>query len=264
MKIYVILLITAFSSCGVSQTNKKNSLPVTACIDSLKEYSKLLTLTKKTSKQDNYTVIGIATGFFIRKEKKLYLVSANHVFTGNDPFRVNRVDSLAPDLMMFRYKMDNERDTFINIYLDSIKKIYPPKSINDCPDAIAYEIDLPQSSQIKSIENFVYKDVDINKYDSLFFWGFPAQSSDMNQSLRYYIENPMPKKYRGICTIPFDSLNFSGSPVENYGSSGSPVFTKKVINGKEQLVFIGIMSSGSIMHNRSNFVFYKALLKLLH
>ncbi len=61
-------------------------------VDSLRDYSYLLILTKKTASKENYNVVGIGTGFFVRDKKDLYLVSANHVFTGNDPIRGVRTD----------------------------------------------------------------------------------------------------------------------------------------------------------------------------
>src|SRR5258706_6749303 len=111
MRLATIFLLLSFSECNFSQTKPVN-------IDSFKDYSYLLILAKKTQKKDSFNVTGIGTGFFVRNENKLYLVSANHIFTGNDPFSVIRIDSTTPDLMVFRYSRE-EKDTVKSFYLDS-------------------------------------------------------------------------------------------------------------------------------------------------
>lgn len=233
-------------------------------IDSLKNYSYLLILTKKTTSEDNYNVVGIGTGFFVRSKKDLYLVSANHVFTGNDPIRGVRPDSTSSDLMIFYYETtDKEGKAFKNIYLDSIKAANPPKLAWISPDLLSYKIDLPRTAKIKTIDKFIENEVTLKEGDSLFFWGFTSTQATLDESIQYYIGHPDPVLYEGKFEKAIDSLNFMAMPMTNFGSSGSPVFVKRQVKGKDKMFFVGVLSSASDLGNRSFIVTYKELLKMI-
>ncbi len=231
-------------------------------VDSLKNYSYLLILTKKTASKDNYNVVGIGTGFFVRNKKDLYLVSADHVFTGNDPIKGVHIDSTSPDLMVFYYEITGKNNkSFKNIYLDSIKSVNPPKFVWESPDLLPYKIDLPNNAKIKTIDRFIDNKLTLRQGDSLFFWGFPSIQPTLDSSIRYYIFHPNPIMYKGVFLKNIDSLNFMATPTTNFGASGSPVFVRRQVNGKDKLFFVGVLSSASDLHNRSFIVTYRELLK---
>jgi hypothetical protein len=246
--LYYILPITFFAQSNI--------------IDSLKKYSYLLILTQKSKIDSIYNVVGLATGFFIKNKRSLYLVSANHVFTGNDPFTVTRTDSTSPDMMAFHYDVKGlKQKGHKEIYLDSLKAKNPPKSIKEWPDILEYSIELPQNAQINSIESFLMDTVSLERGDSIFSWGYPAQQTDPVEAIKFYIKNPYPLLYRGIFIRSTDSLNYMAKPGINYGASGAPMFVKKKINGLIKFVFTGVLSSSSDINNLSFFVIYKELLK---
>lgn len=235
-------------------------------VNNLKDYSYLLVLTKKTESKENYNVIGLGTGFFVRNNKKnLYLVSANHIFTGNDPINVTRTDSTSPDLMVFHYEINGQSSKgFKNIYLDSIKAANPPKLISKSPDLLAYKIDLPKNAKINIINGFMDNKLSLKHGDSLFFLGFPAQETNLGSAIRYYVLHPQPILYKGMFIKAIDSLNFMVTPVTNFGASGSPVFVRKHFKGKDKMFFVGVLSAGSDIYNLSFVVKYKELLKSIN
>lgn len=259
MKLLLGLILISFSSCD-SQLSK--NIGKSQNEDSLYKYSYLLPLTKKGLSANNYNIIGLGTGFFLRDKKDIYLVSANHVFTGNDPIRAVRVDSTSPDLMFFYYWVKGSSEKrFINIYLDSIKSANPPKLITKSPDILAYKMNLPVDADINSIEGFINNKITLKENDSLFFWGFPSQQPTIDSSIRFYLRNPNPVKYKGSFIQIIDSLNYMATPTVNFGASGSPVFVKRNLDGIDKLYFIGVLSAASDQSNISFIVTYKELLK---
>ena len=231
--------------------------------DNFQDYSYLLFLGKKHAQSNS--INGIGTGFFIREDNKLYLVSAEHVLTGNDPFRVIRVDSLSPDFLVFYYNKTNDSDKgFENLLLDSIKKTHPPRKIEDHADLITYPINLPANAQIKSIEGTISPSTELNVGDSVFFWGFPKVKAQPDSNTMYYYQNPHPIKYNGVVVGLNDSLYYASIPDTKQGASGSPVFVKKIIKGRDRFYFVGVLCAGSELSEMAFFVKYKQVLRLIN
>lgn len=230
--------------------------------EDFQKYSYLLVLTKKAKSLDTtqYNVIGIATGFFIRKKDKLYLVSANHVFTGNDPVRVKRQDKTADLMVLYYNEYGKEKKSFKNIYLNSIKLSNPPKSLSQYPDILPYQIDLPKTAKIYSIEKFLTNDkINISSKKPLFFWGYPGDPKNLLQSLNYYLTTSQPKKYTGFYKTQ-DSINYISYPTSGFGNSGAPVFYH---TESGEIKFVGILSSASDANNISIIPRYEELIKMI-
>ena len=231
----------------------------------LEKHSYLLILTKKNQNNpSSYEVIGDGTGFFVREKGKLFLISANHVFTGNDPIRVSK-GKITPDLMTFYYQIKGQENlAFQNIYLDSIQKSSPPMYYRKYADILAYPINLQKGAQVNTIEAFFNDQCIPQRGDSVFFWGFPSDKANINQSLKNYIIDKKPAmKYSGIF-LDSDSIHFISTPTVGYGASGAPVFIKQINNKSEKIFFLGVLSSASDVNNTSHIVRYEELFRKLH
>ena len=119
-------------------------------LNDLQQRSYFLVLLKDSSYGDkDLHVVSYGTGFFVKKNNKLYLVSANHVFTGT------KNDSIVPNKMaVFEMKSGGSSLTK-PIRLDSIQKAHPFRAPNKFPDALAYKYQVPKNKEIYSIESLM-------------------------------------------------------------------------------------------------------------
>ena len=116
--------------------------------DSLKKYSYLiLTHANDVSKSGN------GTGFFMRKKKKIYLITCYHVFTGLDDW--SKKNKGPYDSITVRYYDLDNNIKYFSINTTTSHFIF--KNFREDPDIYIYEIDprLIKDAKIYSIENFI-------------------------------------------------------------------------------------------------------------
>ena len=254
--IYYTVVFLLLSSCLRPKAIQKFHF------ENYKDYSYLL-FQGKTHGEDS-SINGIGTGFFLRYHDTLYLVSAEHVLTGNDPFKVIRIDSLSPDFLAFYYDIASDTVKGVeNLYLDSIKRANPPRYIKNHPDVIAFPVKLPPEARIKSIEGTINPRAELNVGDSVFFWGFPEIKPGANSTTINY-QHLDPIKYSGVAVGLNDSLYYASTPDTKQTVSGSPVFVKKIIRGRNRFYFIGVLCAGSELSGMAFFVRYDQLLRMIN
>ncbi len=135
----LLFFIVSFFSCysqGVVQTSH------------ISNYSYSLLLHGKDPLKSSF-----ATGFFIRKNKKLYLVTCFHVFTGLDNW--SNLNKGPYDSIRLRYY--DSRNQIKYLIINTSDKSFTPRNFLVDPDIYFFEIDnkLLSDAKIYSIEKFI-------------------------------------------------------------------------------------------------------------
>jgi hypothetical protein len=272
MKILVLLFALnstlLFNHCEGQNVGNKN--------DSLQKYSYLITATKEPNNQN---ISRIATGFFIRVNKKLFVVCCYHMFTCVDVYHEKKFNPEWNTLSVRLFQDGTNKVVPYIIKLDSIKRVSPIVSVLKYPDIFIYQInDLPKNVTIYSIEHILFKENkrQNNSQKIGFFFGFPIINlpNPLPRSLNHIpssltefksIENreSLPAE---IQQLKLDSLNIIMKPQSDEGASGAPVFYKCTIVGKEKkewIEFAGIQSGVSNSYNYSVIVKGNELIKII-
>jgi hypothetical protein len=183
----------------------------------------------------------IGTGFFIKSDTNLYLISAGHVLTGWDAMR-EEWDKNYPD--RFYIKLTDRTtgdDILCSINVKAYKKKLVPFSVWSKPDIFIYKVRNPSSYVINSIENLIVDTVAsyLNEINRVFGYGFASYShfSDFRSLLHLtptLIDASTMMSYGEMPNIREnnlpDSMHFTIAPVfpckNNFGkgASGTPVF----------------------------------------
>ena len=229
MKFLVFGLSFAFAVCSGNIQYQKSDMNN----EDLKKYSYLVS-------GDTILSIGKGhmqgTGFFIKREDKIYFVCAKHTLSGcNDK---NVKDDRSPNIMYIHVG-----DMLIPIDVKPIKDSAPCLPMVLDPDIIAAPIN---TAEINQVDINVINEHEGNlpqKFSELIIWGFPNsesritsfQSKDISILTNLYVEVDNKPYTDNIhyCTEIKDK-NVKGTA----GFSGSPAFLKDVDSGK--FVFIGI------------------------
>jgi hypothetical protein len=203
--------------------------------DSLKKYSYLI------SGISNNNSATIGTGFFIKRDTNVYLISAGHVLTGWNAIK-KKWNKDYPDT--FYIKLTDRvtgDDVRCLINVTAYKKKLVPFSIWDKPDIFIYKIKNPSSYVINSIENLIVDTIAnyINEINKVFSYGFASYShfTDFHSLLNLtptVIDAATVMKYGTIPNIRKnnlpDSMHFIIAPIfpwkNNFGNgaSGAPIF----------------------------------------
>jgi hypothetical protein len=182
------------------------------------------------------------TGFFIRKNGKVVLVTADHIFNKDASVMLQ-----AYWVIVFN-KKTNKQDS-INIGdLSKIGKIQPDEYIKNYKDAIAIPITISGSYKINSIEKFLIPyNEDYRKIDHYINYSFPGNAKfpylptlDIG-NVNADINSPLGYGKDGVLdTVAYPLI--SKSKKFDMGSSGSPVFFI-LKNNKIEFGGIGIAKS---------------------
>jgi len=211
-----------------------------------------------TLKRYTYLVLGSQTnngrlqgcGFFIRKNKKLYFVSALHVFLGiqgkvGTPEKdLYNEDSLAVIIAQHQSTFDT-----LKIPTKKIKETVQQKLFYQEADAFAYPINLnqiPKNDTIFSIENFVELNYNCSEITEAITLGFSKTESNGTtllapalsfENILFHLCKNVFYKGENIT----DSINYViNMQYEGEGFSGSPVFMMY----RNKPIFGGLMSTG--------------------
>ena len=230
----IVLLIAFCISVLYCNSQKK--------YDSLKKYS--------------YFIYGIvndnrwseATGFFIKKKNKLFLISALHVFSGRN---IDHTMEMGyPNILYLRIKNHSVTPTYFPINISKIKDTVRDADFYINPDVFVYEIKLLKAIKIYSIEKFI-KPVPCDKAVNVITCGYPIdQKASKKETL---VASPVLIHERVIgnyCKPIYwtdhkvnDNINYliSANNGIRDGSSGSPVYF--IIQDK--IYFAGLISVGT-------------------
>jgi hypothetical protein len=160
---HVVCVLVMISTCIVCRSQKEitaSGIDSNSKLDSLQKYSYLLVQTQNSHNAIGYfsnnRSVGIATGFFIRTNARLFFITNYHVMTGVDVYN-KALYQQQFDTIKIRY-FDNENNVqYYSIDLNPIKRNCAVVSLLEYPDLYIYEIkDFPTDAKIFSIEKFLY------------------------------------------------------------------------------------------------------------
>ena len=218
-------------------------------MNELKKYSYLI-----YSNQGQYKYS--ATGFFIRKENRLFLIGAGHTFNGkntitgvNDPDYPNSISVLI-------CKECKGDSGIIHIDISQIKKMAQPTTFTVKPEIYIYEIKDKLPFEINSIETLTkpFNESEKNLIETVFMFGYPSLDGNSTEEYKQIIptlsigsllENYNTLNYYAEINA-YDKINYLMKPRDDSpmggGFSGSPCFFS--LNNK--FYFGGICIGGSI------------------
>jgi hypothetical protein len=236
---------TSIFDSSVIDTNVHTQIPVPKELDSLKKYC--------------YLIYGIesderwveATGFFIRKLDKIYLIGALHSFTGWLMDGTKEKD--YPDILKVRVVNDINNPIFFDIDISSIKN-KANKRIEFYKEADAYAYLMPDSFKYKinSINEFIRYGINCDSIKQAIVCGYPIIEGQSKQEILIKQPNIRFENLDGnFCHWLYwkvfnveDSINYklhNNEGVPAFGFSGSPVF----ISHQNKIYFGGLLSNGS-------------------
>jgi len=231
----VLPTLILISSFRITSGQENKDLLEKYGYDSLRKYSYLI------CGIINDHSANIGTGFFIRSDTNVYLVSAAHVVTGWNAMK-EKWDKNYPD--RFFIKLPDRAtgdDILCAINVKAYKKKMVPFSVWDKPDIFIYKVKNPSSYIINSIENLIVDTVGnyLDEMNRVFGYGFAsyAHFSDFHSLLVLsptLIDAHTVMKYEAMPDVREDnlpdSMHFIIAPVYSWknnfgkGASGAPVF----------------------------------------
>jgi hypothetical protein len=269
----LVLMMTFLYTLSFSQE------PVTQLYD-LKKYSYPIfiyegvdSINPNTGKKDTSYYTGHGTCFFIRKNNRLFLVTAYHVFTFRpDLVPGQKIKPRISGAVRINFFPDYPEEDHLTIPINSIIQSSEDINVLINPDLFVYELpeEYYDNEYINSIEAFLPKDKDeIFSPLLMYSYGFPG-TSYLNNKVNYINRNPDSPSY----VIPYagklkmdvadinekanrllphslnmhskyriDSLNYVANPRYAEGASGAPVFFSSIKHGQRTAWFAGIFST---------------------
>jgi hypothetical protein len=267
MKGTMLILGLLFIGCN-SNTDyssiKQNTSEITDSsfnVDSLKRYSYLI-VGRKDGKS-----ITCGTGFLVKRNNKIFVISACHVFTCNDVFTKKRMEPVW-DSISIRFNIKNSiYGTYFPVRIKEIRDSIKPLYFYEKPDVFVYELKkLPDSLEVNSIENLI--DINLLKNTTsniCLSYGFPL-NTNIWQTKIVNLNSIQPELYKGAIVndpnklITFndtiiDKFTLLSSPLTYGGASGSPVYfvIQKLFNGRKlkSIIFGGVMYGSDSISNRA-------------
>jgi len=218
--------------------------------DSLRKYSYLIS----GIINDHSAIIG--TGFFIRSDTNVYLISAAHVLTGWNAVK-EEWNKNYPDRFFVKLTDRTTGDDILcSLNVKAYKKKLVPFSLWNKADIFIYKIKNPSLYIINSIENLIVDTVAsyLNEINRVFGYGFASYHhfSDFHSLLHLtptLIDASTVMRYETLPNIREnklpDSMHFIIAPVypwkNNFGrgASGAPVFIYSEKSGR--FIFGGVV-----------------------
>lgn len=159
----LVSLLSLIFSC-------KSTSKVAFTLESLGKYSYYIYL---DAGQGRYAQ---ASGFFIEKDKKLFLISALHVFSGKLIDSTTQAD--YPDTLQVRISIEDNKPEFIKINIKSIVVETPAFTNTSTADVYAYPIVLPKKTTVFTVNKFLQYDLEriCDKIDTVITVGYPLVS----------------------------------------------------------------------------------------
>ena len=224
-------------------------------IDSLQKYSYQIYFYFKTGVPQH---IG-ATCFFIKKENKTFLITANHIFSLLDIFNYGK-NSLHKDTLFVGLYTDDKQDLElfpidISCFLKTNK--YNEDTLELKGDYVFYEISIPKKYSIYSVEKFIDSNyINLENPDSAIVYGYRTFGNDtgaleapsIKSRCQVFgnIKNPIRFAYKNKNNFSSYYL-FCKDMIVGGGFSGAPVFWIYNLNDnpfKKKIIFGGLLWGG--------------------
>ena len=203
--------------------------------DSLRKYSYLI------SGIVNDHSVNIGTGFFIKSDTSVYLISASHVLSGWNAIKEEWQKDYPDSFYIKLTDRTTGDDILCLINVKAYKKKLVPFSIWNKPDIFVYKVKNPSSYIINSIESLIVDTVGscLNDINRVFGYGFASYTHfpDFRSLLHLtptLIDASTVMRYDSLPNIREnnlpDSMHFIITPVSPWknnfgrGASGAPVF----------------------------------------
>lgn len=260
MRLLTLLLMGVVPGLALSQTVCRPDLLMTHPYDTLQRYSYLVVPILKKNWQHEDIALTDGTGFFIWQNKKLYLISAKHVFTNCDPYgRKTRND--IPDALMIWYQdsLKKPKKKLIPLPANKITESCP--AAFDVPDVDALDVTKYLGNEhLNTIESLMPdcrkqnpKTHILSPCDTIVAYGYSLEPTDSNEILR--VPNLLPEGYISYSRdMPKDqSPAINAKLFQSYywiepglpnGVSGAPIFRVSFEGTDNPVVeFSGVQSS---------------------
>jgi len=150
--IFCLLFSLVFESVIYSQNSFTNNLA------QYKKYSYLIIQYPKIQSNVDRLSVHVATGFFMRYEKRLFLVTNYHVVSGVEGWNAKFKNAFKEifDSIRIRYYDTQNNPHYYTINLGTVNKERKLVSFLTFPDVFVQEIKhLPKDARINSIEKFI-------------------------------------------------------------------------------------------------------------
>ena len=229
----------------------------------------------------SYSILGFnmgrpafGTGFFIRKNKGIYLVTALHVINGCNVKGVK--NDFMPDITNVLIKSNKEKPV-CNLDVTNIKKI-PCFDTRYKADVAIIKIDSVWEPYINSVEGFIKKPYS-KKYGAAMIWGYPMLSYWQNNQFDFdppishvKLEKDSFKIYTPVDSKGEpDSINYlfartcvKRNDTLSGGYSGSPVFLQYKKTKKWEIIGMVIQTGNNYTgHEEIILVRFEQILKKL-
>jgi hypothetical protein len=236
------LIITVILFINLGCSHKKN-----LDINSLEKYSYLIIHIL------NKNIIGNSTGFFVRQNNKLFLVTTYHTFTCFDTFSKECYKEEWDSIAIKLYTADN-KVVFHPINIEPMKRTRQNEFFIDNPDIYIYEITpIPEDTQINSIENLttLYSKANGEPQATIFYGYFKENKDTINPNTYSSTRQIGKMKFSTITNLGIEEVNridtniWAITPMAHHGESGAPVFFQyNKVNTLDTLVTFGGMIFG--------------------
>jgi hypothetical protein len=167
-----------------------------------------------------------ATGFLVKKNNQVYLVTACHVINGWRFESFEKEDSY-PDTLFLRVNLKNtDSSTFVPIDISKIKNI---KSKADWPDVYFYKLNLSSQFKIYTLDDLIHQKEEATRVPTeVLIYGFQIGDVDFERSkfLRLKPQKAIahfPDKDAYACSPIVYDVGYAGNTL-GPGNSGSPVY----------------------------------------
>jgi hypothetical protein len=249
----LILLLLSIISCNSndSDSNQSNTENIISLPDdSFSDLSYPLGIFS------NGHIASVGTGFFIRENNRLFLISCYHVFTNQNTMNKEK-DFPEFDSMSIMYPTVSGDIKPLTIYIKDICHSSKSHYFYEYPDIYVYEMTgkFPEDALIYSVEKYIYQSFKGNKPADIFVNGYVRNSEGVESSI---LINLLPdgSSYDKV------SINYLGENItikNSYflnnqiqpGISGSPVFYKYNSKNGDSIVFAGVASSQFAKFNKT-------------
>lgn len=257
MRLLVLLLMGILPELASSQPVCRVDLLQSPPYDTLQRFSYLLVTMRKNQKSPKDTVpMDVGTGFFITKNKNLYLITARHVITNCDPYTLEvRGDTPVAVKVWYQDALGHAKNQLIP--LPKVKVQVPCKSAFSVPDVDTIDVSgYFKDGKIITVDSLMpsdYRDFHrLSPCDTVVIYGFSHEPDpktiDKNPNLApvgylfYSRELPNDQVKEGNDGL-YDAY-YAIEPGLPRGISGAPVFRVSATEepGRTIVQFSGIQS----------------------
>lgn len=202
-----------------------------------------------------------ATGFFIRKNKRLFFVTALHVLTGCKDDN-NKIENYPDSLFIVIKSPDKNKE---GLLIPIVTKVNEPCTKGALvPDFVIFEMpkDMPELNKVKSVEN--YFSPAFASVNEMYLAGFPGKGYWIGDERRLPMAKSLDCKIsdlnipKAVVAGDIDTINFwmqTECHLDSIaGFSGGPVFMKDTRSNRWRVAGITVGAVTNDKKTPGNFV----------